>query len=173
VRPRPGLDDLVHRIVGTDSMTRALAAWTGRPVLVDVHARRAGRPVPAPVAAALDLPPGALVQRRRVSLRAGGDVVARAVSFVHLGSAALTPATRAELERGGNLGELLRPLGHRRRTLRVQRSPAGPGGDDPLLVVHAALSVGGTAVAWCEETILPAVLRLRAPHPDLAEHPGA
>lgn len=74
-------------------------------------------------------------------------------------SPALTPAVRTALRGTGSLGDLLRPLRRRRVPVRVtalaDRVTGDPG--TPVLDVQARLDVGGTPVAWCEETVVEAV----------------
>jgi hypothetical protein len=85
--------------------------------------------------------------------------VATARSSVAADSPALTPAIRKELHGGAGLGDLLRPLGRRRVAVRVTGLRERPAGDPttPVLAVQARLDVGGTPVAWCEETVYEAV----------------
>jgi hypothetical protein len=86
-------------------------------------------------------------------------VVATARASVAADSPALTPAIRKELHGGAGLGDLLRPLSRRRVALRVTALRDRPAGDPttPVLALQARLDVGGTPVAWCEETVYEAV----------------
>jgi chorismate-pyruvate lyase len=140
-------------------LTDTLNAWTGRGLAVEI-VNRVDAAFPDPmVADALALHDGARAQDREVRMRCGDLVVATARSWVAADSPALTPAIRRELRGDGSLGELLRPLRRRRVAVRVAALRDRPAGDPaaPVLAVEARLDVGGTPVAWCEETLFQAV----------------
>jgi hypothetical protein len=101
----------------------------------------------------------ARVQDRSVFMRCGDLVVATARASVAADSPALTPAIRKEIHAGAGLGDLLRPLHRRRVAVRVTGLRERPAGDPtaPVLAVQARLDVGGTPIAWCEETVYDAV----------------
>jgi len=94
-----------------------------------------------------------------VLMRCSDAIVATARSSVAVNSPALTPAIRNELRGEASLGNLLRPLQRRRVAIRVTALRERPASDPtvPVLAVQARLDVGGTPVAWCEETIFEAV----------------
>jgi chorismate-pyruvate lyase len=156
--PWPELDRLARFVRASDSLTDTLAAWTGRGLAVEVMNRVDGVCPDPLVADSLALYDGARVQDRVVLMRCG-DVVAAARSWVAVDSPALTPAVRKELRSGADLGDLLRPLGHRRVSVQVAAIRERATGDltTPVLTVQARLDVGGTPVAWCDETIFEAV----------------
>jgi chorismate-pyruvate lyase len=157
--PWPELDRLARLVRACDSLTDTLTAWTGRGLAVEI-VNRVDAAFPDPmVADSLALHDGARVQDREVRMRCGDLVVATARSWVAADSPALTPAIRTELRGDGSLGELLRPLRRRRVAVRVATLRDRPAGDPgaPVLAVEARLDVGGTPVAWCEETLLEAV----------------
>ena len=91
-------------------------------------------------------------------MRCGDLVVAAARSLVAADSPALTPAIRDELHGGAIQGDPVRPLNHQRVAMRVTTLGERPAGDPtaPVLAVQARLDVGGTPVAWCEETVYEA-----------------
>jgi len=158
--PWPDLDRLARVIRASDSLTDTRVAWTGRGLDVEI-VRRVDGACPDPVVAdSLALAEGARVQHREVRMWCGGGVLATARSWVAADSPALTPAVREELYNGASLGDLLRPLHRRRVAVRVAALRSRRTGDPaaPVLAVAARLDVGGTPVAWCEETILEAVL---------------
>ena len=160
--PWPELARLARFVRASESLTDTLAAWTGHGVIVDVL-NRVDDACPDPmVADALLLHDGARVQDRAVVLRCGDLVVAAARSWVAAGSPALTPAVRTQLHVGAGLGDLLRPLSRRRVAVQVKPLRERPTGDPtaPVLAVQARLDVGGTPVAWCEETVFEAVFAL-------------
>ena len=111
------------------------------------------------VADALELHDGARVQDRSVLMRCGDLVVAAARSLVAVGSPALTAAIRTELQGLGDLDDPVRPLHHRRVAVQVTTLGDRPAGNPtaPVLAVQSRLDVGGTPVAWCEETVYEAV----------------
>ncbi len=157
--PWPDLDRLARFVRVSDSLSDTLATWTGGSLDVEILSRVDGA-CPAPlVAGSLSLHDGARVQERTVLMRCDDAVVAAARSSVAVDSPALPPAIRTELRGGARLGDLLRPLHRRRVVVRVTVLRARPAGDPtaPVLAVQARLDVGGTPVAWCEETILEAV----------------
>ena len=161
IRPStwPELDRLARFVQASDSLTDTLALWTGRGFTVEIL-RQVDDACPDPlVADALVLHDGARVQDRSVLMRCGDLVVAAARSRVAVDSPALTPAIRAELEGIAGLGDLVRPLRHRRVAVQATALGGQPTGDPaaPVLAVQARLDVGGTPVAWCEETIFEAV----------------
>jgi chorismate-pyruvate lyase len=153
--PWPDLDRLARFVRAADSLTDTLAAWTGRGLAVEIIDRVDGACPDPLVADALSLHDGARVQERSVLMRSGDAVVATARSSVAADSTALTPAIRHELRGGGSLGDLLRPVYRRRVAVRVTVLREQPASDPtvPVLAVQARLDVGGTPVAWCEETI--------------------
>jgi len=157
--PWPELDRLARFVRASDSLTDTLAAWTGRGLAVEVMNRVDGVCPDPLVADSLALYDGARVQDRVVLMRCGDVVVAAARSWVAADSPALTPAVRKELRSGADLGDLLRPLSHRRVAVQVttMRERATGNLTTPVLTVQARLDVGGTPVAWCDETIFEAV----------------
>lgn len=159
LRTWPELDRLARFVRAADSLTDTLAAWTGRGLAVEILGRVDGACPDPLVADALSLHDGARVQERSVLMRSGDVVVAAARSAVAVDSAALTPAIRIALRGGGSLGELLRPVQRRRVAIQVTALSERPADDPttPVLAVQAQLDVGGTPVAWCEETIFEAV----------------
>jgi chorismate-pyruvate lyase len=158
--PWPELDRLARFVRASDSLTGTLAVWTGRGLCVEILGRMDGVCPDPLVGAALALPDGARVQDREVRMRCGDVVVATARSWVATSSPALTPRVRLALRSDAALGDLLRPLQRRRVAVRVTPLRERPAGDpaSPVLAVSARLDVAGTPVAWCEETILEAVL---------------
>jgi hypothetical protein len=106
------------------------------------------------------------VQRRHIThRRRDGTVLCEARATVWLDSPALPDPVVARLRRGPQpLGELLGPLGMRRRTLRTSRlydycRPLQYDDQDrAVLVVSAALDVADEQVALVEETYLEPVL---------------
>jgi chorismate-pyruvate lyase len=158
--PWPELDRLARFVRASDSLTDTLALWTGRGLTVEIL-RQVDDACPDPlVAGARVLHDGARVQDRSVLMRCGDLVVAAARSLVATDSPALTPTIRKELQAGSGLGELVRPLHHRRVAVRVTALGERPTGDPtaPVLAVQARLDVAGTPVGWCEETVYEAVL---------------
>ena len=155
----PDLDRLARFVGASDSLTDTLALWTGRGLTVEML-RQVDDACPDPlVADALELHAGARVQDRSVLMRCGDLVVAAARSLVAVESSALTPAIRTELQ---GLGDLVRPLRHRRVAVQVTALGERPAGDPtaPVLAVQARLDVDGTPLAWCEETVYEAVFAL-------------
>jgi chorismate-pyruvate lyase len=153
------LDRLARFVRASDALPDTLELWIGRGLTVDVL-RQVDDACPDPlVADALVLQDGARVQDRSVLMRCGDLVVAAARSLVAVDSAALTPAAREELHGGAGHGDLVRPLHHRRVAVRVTTLGERPAGDPtaPVLAVQARIDVGGTPVAWCEETVYEAV----------------
>jgi chorismate-pyruvate lyase len=157
--PWPELARLARFVRASDSLTDTLALWTGRGLDVEIMNRVDGVCPDPLVADSLALYEGARVQDRVVLMRCGDVVVAAARSWVAADSPALTPAVRQELRNGGSLGDLLRPLHRRRVAVQVTALRERPTTDPttPVLAVQARLDVGGTPVAWCDETIFEAV----------------
>jgi len=157
--PWPDLDRLARFVRASDSLTDTLATWTGRGLMVEILSRVDGACPDPLVADSLSLHDGARVQERTVLMRCGDAVVATARASVAVDSPALTPAIRTALRGGASLGDLLRPLHRRRVAVRVTVLREHPASDPtaPVLAVQARLDVGGTPVAWREETILEAV----------------
>jgi hypothetical protein len=150
------LDRLARFVRASDALPETLALWTGRGLTVEIL-RQVDDACPDPlVANALELHAGARVQDRSVLMRCGDLVVAAARSLVAVDSPALTSAIRTELQ---GPGDLVRPLRHRRVAVQVTALGERPAGDPtaPVLAVQARLDVGGTPVAWCEETVYEAV----------------
>ena len=161
IRPSswPELDRLARFVGASDSLTDTLALWTGRELTVEIL-RQVDDACPDPlVADALVLHDGARVEDRSMLMRCGDLVVAAARSLVAADSPALTPAIRAELQGLAGLGDLVRPLRHRRVAVQVTALGERPAGNPtaPVLAVQARLDVDGTPVAWCEETVYEAV----------------
>ena len=157
--PWPELDRLARFVGASDSLTDTLALWTGRGLTVEIL-RQVDDACPDPlIADSLDLPDGARVQDRSMLVRCGDLVVAAARSLVAADSPALTPAIHTELQGVAGSGDVVRPLRHRRVAVRVTALGERPAGDPttPVLAVQARLDVGGTPVAWCEETVYEAV----------------
>ena len=157
--PWPELARLARFVRAADSLTDTLSTWTGRGLRVEIL-HRTDDVCPDPlVADALALPDGSSVQDREVRMWCGDVVMATARSWVAASSPALTPRVRLDLRTDAALGDLLRPLHRRRVAVRVAPLQERPEGDPttPVLGVSARLDVGGTPVAWCEETILEAV----------------
>jgi chorismate-pyruvate lyase len=158
IRPAE-LERLARFVRVSDSLIDTLAAWTGREPTVEILSRVDDTSPDPSVADALLLHDGARVQERTVLVRCGDAVVATARSSVAADSPALTPAIRTALRRGSSLGDLVRPLCHRRVAVQVttlrDRRASDP--TAPVLAVQARLDVGGTPVAWCEEMIFEAV----------------
>ena len=155
----PELDRLARVVRATDSVTDALALWTGHGVGVETT-RHVDRVFPeSEVAESLALTDGTRVQERDVHLHCGGLVVASMRCWLAVDSAALTPAVRLALGDGAEFEPLLRALPSRRVTVRLAKQLAAPAGDQeaPVLTAQARLDVSGTPVAWCEETIYEAV----------------
>jgi chorismate-pyruvate lyase len=157
--PWPELARLARFVRASDSLTDTLALWTGRGLDVEIMNRVDGVCPDPLVADSLALYEGARVQDRVVLMRCGDVVVAAARSWVAADSPALTPAVRQELRNGGSLGDLLRPLHRRRVAVQVTALRERPTTDPttPVLAVQARLDVGGTPVAWCDETVFEAV----------------
>jgi chorismate-pyruvate lyase len=157
--PWPELDRLARFVRASDSLADTLAAWTGHGPAVEILGRVDGACPDPLVADSLSLHDGARVQERTVLMRCGDAVVATARSSVALDSPALTPAIRTALRGGSSLGDLLRPVHRRRVAVQVTTLRERPASDPtaPVLAVQARLDVGGTPVAWCEETIFEAV----------------
>ena len=157
--PWPDLDRLARFVRAADSLTDTLAAWAGRGLVVEILSRVDGACPDPLIADSLSLHDGARVQERSVLMRCGDMVVATARSSVAADSAALTPAVRSALRGEGSLGDLLRPVHRRRVAIQVTALSERPASDPttPVLAVQARLDVGGTPVAWCEETIFEAV----------------
>lgn len=161
IRPSswPELDRLARFVGASDSLTDTLALWTGRGLTVEIL-RQVDDACPDPlVADALALHDGARVEDRSILMRCGDLVVAAARSLVAADSPALTPAIRVELQGLSGLGDLVRPVRHRRVAVQVTALGERPAGNPtaPVLAVQARLDVGGTPVAWCEETVYEAV----------------
>jgi chorismate-pyruvate lyase len=159
------LERFTRLIAGVDSATRTLAAWCGQPPTTRIHTREEAATLPEE-ALLLGLPPTTTVQRRHIThRRRDGTVLCEARAIVWLDSPALPGPVVARLRTGLQpLGELLGPLGMRRRTLRASRlwyysQPLEYDDQDrAVLVVSAALEVGDERVALVEETYLEPVL---------------
>jgi chorismate-pyruvate lyase len=136
------LDRLARFVRASDALSDTLALWTGRGLTVEIL-RQVDDVCPDPlVADALALQDGARVQDRSVLMRCGDLVVAAARSLVAVDSPALTPAIRTELLGLGGLGDLVRPLHHRRVAVQVTALGERPAGD-PTAPVHAGRLVRG------------------------------
>jgi chorismate-pyruvate lyase len=158
------LERFTRLIAGADSATRTLAAWCGEPPTTHVHTREEAATLPEE-AVLLGLPPTTTVQRRLIThRRRDGTVLCEARTTVWLDSPALPGPVVARLRTGPQpLGELLGPLGRRRRTLGVSRlwdyrRPLEYDDQDrAVLVVSAALEVADERVALVAETYLEPV----------------
>ena len=157
--PWPDLDRLARFVRASDSLTDTLAAWTGCGLAVEVLSRVDGAYPDPLLADSLNLCDGARVQERTVLVRSGDAVLAAARTSVAADSPALAPAIRTALRSGASLGDVLRPLRRQRVSVRVTVLRERPASDPtaPVLAVQARIDVGGTPVAWCEETIFEAV----------------
>jgi chorismate-pyruvate lyase len=159
------LDRFTRLIAGADSATRTLAAWCGEPPSTRIHARAEEATLPDE-ALLLGLPRTTTVQRRNIThRRPDGTVLCDARAIVWLDSPALPGPVMARLRTGPQpLGELLGPLGMRRRTLRANRLCdyshllEYDDQDRAVLRVAAALDVADERVALVEETYLEPVL---------------
>jgi chorismate-pyruvate lyase len=159
------LDQFTRLIAGTDSATRTLAAWCGQPLATHIHTREEAATLPEE-AVLLGLPPTTTLQRRHIThRRRDGTVLCEARAVVWLDSPALPGLVVARLRTGPQpLGELLRPLGMRRRTLGASRlwdysRPLEYDDQDrAVLGVSATLEVAHERVALVEETYLEPVL---------------
>ena len=159
------LERFTRLIAGADSATRTLAAWCDEPPTTHIHAREEAATLPEE-AVLLGLPPTTTVQRRHIThRRQDGTVLCQARAVVWLASPALPDPVVARLRTGPQpLGELLGPLGMRRRTLRANRRydysrPLEYDDQDrAVLGVSAALDVAHERVALVEETYLEPVL---------------
>ena len=114
------LERFTRLIAGADSATRILAAWCGEPPTTRIHTREEAATLPEE-ALLLGLPRTTTVQRRHITQRRrDGTVLCEARATVWLDSPALPGPVVARLRTGPQpLGELLGPLGMRRRTLRA------------------------------------------------------
>jgi chorismate-pyruvate lyase len=159
------LERFTRLIAGADSATRTLAAWCGEPPTTRIHTREETATLPEE-ALLLGLPRTTTVQRRHIThRRRDGTVLCEARAIVWLDSPALPGPVVARLRTGPQpLGELLGPLGMRRRTLRANRlcdysRPLEYDDQDrAVLRVSAALEVAHERVALVEETYLEPVL---------------
>jgi chorismate-pyruvate lyase len=159
------LERFTRLIAGADSATRILAAWCGEPPTTRIHTREEAATLPKE-AFLLGLPPTTTVQRRHIThRRRDGTVLCEARAIVWLDSPALPGPVVARLRTGPQpLGELLGPLGMRRRTLHTSRlcdysRPLHYDDQDrAALGVSAALEVAHERVALVEETYLEPVL---------------
>jgi chorismate-pyruvate lyase len=159
------LERFTRLIAGADSATRTLAAWCGEPPTTRIHTREETATLPEE-ALLLGLPRTTTVQRRHIThRRRDGTVLCEARAIVWLDSPALPGPVVARLRTGPQpLGELLGPLGMRRRTLRATRRwdyslPLEYDDQDrAVLGVSAALDVADERVALVEETYLEPVL---------------
>ena len=159
------LERFARLIAGADSATRTLATWSGEPPTTHIHTREETATLPKE-ALLLGLPPTTTVQRRHIThRRRDGTVLCEARATVWLDSPALPGPVVARLRTGPQpLGELLGPLGMRRRTLhtsrlRDYRRPLHYDDQDrAVLRVSAALEVAHERVALVEETYLEPVL---------------
>jgi hypothetical protein len=159
------LERFTRLIAGANSATRTLEAWCGEPPTTRIHTREEAATLPKE-AVLLGLPPTTTVQRRHITHRRRDcTVLCEARAVVWLDSPALPGPVVARLRTGPQpLGELLGPLGMRRRTLRTSRwwdysLPLEYDDQDrAVLGVSAALEVGHERVALVEETYLEPVL---------------
>ena len=159
------LERFTRLLAGANSATRTLASWCGEPPTTHIHTREEAATLPAE-AVLLGLPPTTTLQRRQVThRRRDGTVLCQARAIVRLDSPALPGPVVARLRSGPQpLGELLGPLGSRRRTLRAsrlwdyRRPLAYDDQDRAVLAVSAALEVAHERVALVEETYLEPVL---------------
>jgi chorismate-pyruvate lyase len=159
------LQRFTRLIAGTDSATRTLAGWCGEPPTTRIHTREETATLPEE-ALLLGLPPTTTVQRRHIThRRRDGTLLCEARAIVWLDSPALPGPVVVRLRTGPQpLGELLAPLGMRRRTLGASRRYdyrrpfAYDDQDRAVLGVSAALEVGDERVALVEETYLEPVL---------------
>jgi chorismate-pyruvate lyase len=159
------LERFTRFIAGADSATRTLAAWCGEPPTTHIHTREEAATLPKE-AVLLGLPRTATVQRRHIThRRRDGTVLCEARAIVWLDSPALPGPVVARLRTGPQpLGELLGPLGMRRRTLGANRlfdyrRPLEYDDQDrAVLGVSAALEVADERVALVEESYLEPVL---------------
>jgi chorismate-pyruvate lyase len=159
------LERFTHLLAGANSATSTLATWSGERPTTRIHAREEAATLPEE-AVLLGLPPTTTLQRRQVThRRRDGTVLCQARAVVWLDSPALPGPVVARLRTGPQpLGELLGPLGSRRRTLRAsrlwdyRRPLAYDDQDRAVLAVSAALEVAHERVALVEETYLEPVL---------------
>ena len=159
------LERFTRLIAGADSATRTLAAWCGEPPTTRIHTREEAATLPEE-ALLLGLPPTTMVQRRHIThRRQDGTVLCEARAVVWLDSPALPGPVVARLRTGPQpLGELLGPLGMRRRTLGsgrlrdYSRRLEYDDQDRAVLAVSAALEVADERVALVRETYLEPVL---------------
>jgi chorismate-pyruvate lyase len=164
------LERFTRLLAGADSATRTLAAWCGEPPTTHIHTREETATLPKE-AVLLGLPPTIRVQRRHLThRRRDGTLLCQARAMVWLDSPALPDPVLARLRTGPQpLGELLGPLGMRRRTLHANRlcdyrlcdyrPPLDYDDQDrAVLAVSAALEVAHERVALVEETYLESVL---------------
>jgi chorismate-pyruvate lyase len=159
------LERFTRLIAGTDSATRTLAGWRGEPPTTRIHTREEAATLPEQ-ALLLGLPRATTVQWRHIThRRRDGTVLCQARAVVWLDSPALPGPVVARLRSGPQpLGQLLGPLGMRRRTLRASRlydysRPLEYDDQDrAVLGVSAALEVADERVALVEETYLEPVL---------------
>ena len=159
------LERFTRLIAGADSATRTLATWCGEPPTMRIHTREETATLPKE-ALLFGLPPTTTVQRRHIThRRRDGTVLCEARATVWLDSPALPGPVVARLRTGPQpLGELLGPLGMRRRTLHTSRlfdyrRPLHYDDQDrAVLGVSAALEVAHERVALVEETYLEPVL---------------
>ena len=159
------LERFTRLVAGADSATRILATWSGEPPTMRIHTREETATLPKE-ALLLGLPPTTTVQRRHIThRRRDGTVLCEARATVWLDSPALPGPVVARLRTGPQpLGELLGPLGMRRRTLHTSRlcdysRPLHYDDQDrAVLGVSAALEVAHERVALVEETYLEPVL---------------
>ena len=159
------LERFTRLIAGADSATRTLATWSGEPQTMRIHTREETATLPKE-ALLLGLPPTTTVQRRHIThRRRDGTVLCEARATVWLDSPALPGPVVARLRTGPQpLGELLGPLGMRRRTLHTSRlcdysRPLHYDDQDrAVLGVAAALEVAQERVALVEKTYLEPVL---------------
>ena len=149
---------LIRLLRESDSATRTLAAWTGRPVHLDLVSRHDDH-LTADEFAGLDARCPEPVQRRKVRLMDADDrPLSEASATVLLGR---LPRHTASALREGDvpLGLLLGPMGARRHTLSVVRPDAlADGNADVLFEIDARLDVGGRPVALVHERYLRTVL---------------
>jgi hypothetical protein len=159
------LERFTRLIAGADRAPSPLAAWSGEPPTTHIHTREETATLPKE-AMLLGLPRTTTVQRRHIThRRRDGTVLCEARAVVWLDSPALPGPVVSRLREGPQpLGELLGPLGMRRRTLGFsrrwdyRRPLAYDDQDRAVLGVSAALEVADQRVALVEETYLEPVL---------------
>lgn len=155
----PGRDPerLIRLLRDSDSATRTLAAWTGRPVRLELVERRMDE-LGASECGDLDARWREPVQRRQIRLLNHGDrVLSEASATVVLGRVPRDTA-RALKDSDMPLGLLLSDLRARRHTLSVVRFFSTGAEEGVLFEIAARLDVGGRPVALVCERYLSEVL---------------